>query len=114
MMTDLSSLLTAVFGVTTIIAAGLAGLVYGGQRTLRDSNTDLRCRVNDLEKERIEDKAAIAELKTENKALASVVTGEVHWHALTELLSMHHTEARQHWEKERALLRILVDRDESA
>lgn len=96
---DLGALLTTVFGITTVIAAGLAGLVYGGQKTLRESNSDLRSRVTDLEKERSELKAEVAEVKADNASLSRLVTGEVHWQALTEMLEGHHQDAKKNWQK---------------
>lgn len=109
------SFLSGVFGITTLIAAGLAGLSWGVVRTLRETARDLRDRVGDLEDARESDKrereaeqvkhqAELTQLKrrqtelsAENATLAKLVTGEVHWVALTHLLEEHHTEASAHW-----------------
>jgi hypothetical protein len=102
--------LSTVFAVTTLIATGLSGLTWGLVRTLRDAAGDLRARVQDLEDERAEDaKAAaveraenakeIARLSSENVTLRSLVTGEVHWQAIADLLDHHHAEAKAVWER---------------
>lgn len=90
---DWATALTGVFGVTTILATAVAGLIWGTVRTVRDAASDLRGRVGDLEAERAKDKARIAELETANVVLTKTVTGEVHWVALMHLLKLHHEES---------------------
>ena len=92
---DWATVLTGVFGVTTIIATAVAGLIWGTVKTVRDTAADLRGRVGDLEALRALDKAEIAELKTANQVLTKTVTGEVHWVALMHLLKLHHEESGQ-------------------
>ena len=106
---DLGPLLTTVFGVTTLIAAGLAGLVYGAQRTLRDSNGDLRARVAELEKDRAERDAKIAELKALYDTARQIATGEVQWEVLVDLQTEHQKEAKTHWKKELEMLAVLEE-----
>jgi hypothetical protein len=101
---DLSQALTGIFGITTILATAVAGLVWGTVKTVRDTASDLRGRVGDLETERAKDKALIAELRTENTVLTKTVTGEVHWVALTALLTLHHKESGERLEKVLAIL----------
>jgi hypothetical protein len=79
-------------------AAGL-GLMRGTVANLRASNDDLRLRVGDLEKERSEDRASLAEVRGENALLRSMVTGKVEWVALTDQLEEHHRQALKHWSK---------------
>lgn len=95
----------AVLAITTTITTALVGLQIGTVRTLRDSNSDLRDRVTDLEKERMEDKAEIvkrdgqiAEKESENSLLRAMVTGKVEWIAVTDQLESHHREALGHWQ----------------
>jgi len=88
-----STVLTGIFGVTTILATAVAGLVWGTVKTLRDTAADLRGRVGDLEAARYLDKSRIAELETANGVLTKTVTGEVHWVALMHLLKLHHEES---------------------
>lgn len=94
---DFTNLLTAVFGVAALIGGGLAGLLYGGLRTLRDSNKDLRDRVADLEKDRAEEKTAKAELTTEVRFLRSALAGKPEWIALTDQMEEHHKASLAAW-----------------
>jgi hypothetical protein len=103
---SLQPILTGVLAVTTIVAAAFAGLMIGTQRTLRDSNTDLRARVTDLEQERSERDAKIAaielivtEREAENKLLSSMVQGRVDWTAIGDQLEEHHRQALLWWSK---------------
>lgn len=88
----------AVLAITTTITTALVGLQIGTVRTLRVSNGDLRDRVADLEKERLEDKAKNLELSGENQLLKAMVTGKVEWIAVTDQLEGHHREALSHWQ----------------
>lgn len=101
----------AVLAVTTTITTALVGLQIGTVRTLRESNKDLRDRVADLEKERLEDKGEIvkrdgrlAEKDSEIKLLRAMVTGKVEWIAVTDQLEDHHREAISHWTSTEAQL----------
>ena len=103
-MEQWAAVLIPILGVTTVIGTVLAALVYGGLRTLRSTNSDLRDRVGDLEKGREADRTTIAEQAThiaqqdtEIEALKSLVTGRVEWVAVSDLLEQHHTEANGHW-----------------
>lgn len=108
-MTQWLAILTPIFGVVAAIASALAGITYSVTRTLRDSNIDLRARVKDLETDRERDKAENAELHGENKLLRQIATGEIDWHAVTDLLGAHHEEANQHWTNTEALLNEILD-----
>jgi len=87
----------AVLAIIVTITTALVGLQIGTVRTLRESNRDLRDRVTDLEKERLEDKAENAELASENSLLKAMVTGKVEWIAVTDQLEGHSREAVAHW-----------------
>lgn len=91
------SVILSVMTVATILATAGVGLMFGSLRTLRDTANDLRNRVGDLEKERIEDKGALAESRSENVLLKSMVTGKVEWVALTDQLEEHHRQALAYW-----------------
>lgn len=91
---SLQPILTGVLAVTTIAAAAFAGLMIGTQRTLRDSNKDLRDRVTDLEKERTEDHAKVARLEASDSekeaqiaSLTSMLQGRVEWSAISDQLT---------------------------
>lgn len=104
---DLGALATLVFSATTVVAATLAALAYGVMRTLRESNGDLRARVTDLEKDRTERDAKIAELKALYDTARQIATGEVQWEALVDLQTQHQKDARAHWAEEIRLLAVL-------
>lgn len=95
----LGDILVGVLAVFTIIATALVGILFGSLKTLRDTANDLRARVSDLEKERAEDKAKIAEEEAKSKILQSMVTGKVEWVALTDQLEEHHRQALGQWAK---------------
>ena len=100
----LGRIITGVLSITTIIATALVGVLFGSLKTLRDTANDLRSRVSDLEKERTEDRAEIAEAHSENKVLKALVTGKVEWVALTDQLEEHHRQALGVWVKFEGLL----------
>jgi hypothetical protein len=98
------STILAVLAVTTTITTALVGLQIGTVRTLRESNKDLRDRVSDLEKERLEDKAENGKLSSENQLLKAMVTGKVEWIAVTDQIEAHAREALDHWSSTEAKL----------
>jgi demethoxyubiquinone hydroxylase (CLK1/Coq7/Cat5 family) len=105
----IQSTVLAILAVTTTITTALVGLQIGTVRTLRESNRDLRDRVTDLEKERLEDRAANGKLTSENQLLKAMVTGKVEWIAVTDQIEAHAREALDHWrETEAKLTEILA------
>lgn len=104
----LGRIVTGVLSVTTIIATALVGVLFGSLKTLRDTAADLRSRVGDLEKERGEDRAEIAEAHSENKLLKAMVTGKVEWVALTDQLEDHHRQAVLWWAETRGVLQQIL------
>lgn len=96
-LAPLGNIVVGVLSVFTIIATALVGILFGSLKTLRDTANDLRARVLDLEKERAEDKAKIAEEEAKSKILQSMVTGKVEWVALTDQLEEHHRQALGWW-----------------
>lgn len=93
------NILTTVLTVCTIIACAVTGLTVGTVRTLRDSNSDLRGRVADLESSDRSKTLKITELTADRDAAVRMATGEAHWLALGEHLDLHHAEAREAWRK---------------
>lgn len=88
--------------------AGLAlqrGIVVG----LREQVGDSKTRIEFLEKERAEDKALIASQTSDIAALQRVVTGEVHWVAINDLLDHHHKAAVDNWREAHSLLTDIRD-----
>lgn len=99
-------ILAGILTITTVAAAAFAGLKMGTERTLRDSNVDLRARVSDLESERADDEAKIARLEGsireqvgEIKLLSSMVQGRVDWTAIGDQLEEHHRQALGYWSR---------------
>lgn len=90
-----------IFPILTIVAGGVAILAYGSNKVLRETATDLRSRVSDLEHEREIDRQKIASQEAELKVWQRAVTGEVQLAAILDLLSDHHREAVTEWAKNR-------------
>lgn len=101
---NLSGILTAFLGIVVIVVGGAAALQYGTVKVLRETASDLRARVEDLEKSRTKDRAENAQLIADRDALSRVVTGEAHWVALGEQLDAHHREAVEHWKTDEETL----------
>lgn len=106
MWETLLPILTGVLAVTTVAAGGFVGLKIGTERTLRDSNKDLRDRVADLESGRERDRATLAETRaevdrvsSENALLTSMIQGRVDWTAIGDQLEEHHRQALIWWGK---------------
>jgi hypothetical protein len=93
-----SETLTALLTISTIVIGGVLALVYGSNRVLRDTATDLRSRVSDLEAYRAEAKGTISALVSERDVLRNLVQGAQNWAHLEALLVEHHTEASHYWE----------------
>lgn len=94
MWDSLSPILTGVLAVAAGLAALFAGQKIGTERTLRESNSDLRERVKDLEAERERDKseksqirAEVAEVKANNDLLESMIQGRVEWVTISDQMT---------------------------
>jgi hypothetical protein len=77
--------------IVAVIAGGVATTLLTVVRTLRQSNDDLRKRVDDLEDDRDDLRAKLTErdqnlnqTRRDMDALRKVVTGEAHWVALRQ------------------------------
>lgn len=106
---NFSTLLSTALVVITLATAGGFGLMRGRVSNFREELSDTRATNAELRTQRAEDRAEIELLKAgraEDKraldALAKVVTGEVHWQALSEHLDTHHGEAKAHWTRAEA------------
>lgn len=96
--------------VLTMLSTGYVGLQRGRIVNLREQVDDERRRVDSLKAERADLQANVQTLSSEMAALRGVVTGEVHWTSISELLEHHHQLAEQHWSRAEATLNRLVDR----
>lgn len=74
-------------GTLFVLASAIGlGLMRGTLGNLRSSNEDLRSRVTDLERDRTEDRAKVADLAAENRTLKAMLTGKVEWTAISDQL----------------------------
>lgn len=124
----IQGVLTGVFAVTTLVAAAFAGLQIGTTRTLRESNSDLRARVTDLEHGRETDRTEKAEIvgkldtvQAENKLLKSMVQGRVEWAAISdqlghvaEVIVKHDQKAEAFWSRAEEHLTDLIGQNGGA
>lgn len=94
---DLGTLLSTALAVVALATAAGLGLMRGTVTNLREQLADTRASNAEMRQERAEDRAEIATLHTQLDALGKVVTGEVHWLAISDLLDEHHGEARAYW-----------------
>lgn len=90
-------ILTGVLFVATTIATAVVGVLFGTNKTLRDTANDRGVRITDLEAQVIRTKADLAERNSEVSILKSMVTGKVELIALGDQLDEHHRQAVVHW-----------------
>lgn len=89
--------LTAAAVIIALATAAGLGLQRGVVTNLREQLNDARSEITDLKTNRTETAADNARLKSDLSALQRVVTGEVHWLALNDLLDHHHKLTEEHW-----------------
>src|SRR5213593_2337932 len=109
-MMEALTALQAVFGVIALVSAGISTLLLGSLKTLRDSNSDLRARVGEVESKNLRLTEEVVILKADRDALERAVRGDDLLNIMVAKLDTHHKDAHHHWEKEEALLhRIVVE-----
>lgn len=106
---DLSNLVNLVLAAGAVAISIVAGLSFGSRKALRESNSDLRERISDLEKADARKTAEIAELQSRNEVLTSMVTGEVHWRSLGEAQDQLIRDAHAHWDEERKSFKRIIE-----
>lgn len=97
-------IVSIVFPLLTIVVGGFCVLQLGITKTLRDSNGDLRARVDDLEASDKRKDATIGGQAAEIAALQRVVTGEVQLAAIADVLQHHHEQAVTFWDNANRVL----------
>lgn len=105
---DLQPIIMGVLAVVSIVASALVGVLTGSMKTLRETVGDRGIRISDLEGQVAREKteraetasrtaAELAEARSENRVLKSMVTNKVEIVALSDLLDEHHRLATIQW-----------------
>lgn len=102
--------LNAIVGVIAIISGGISALLWGSLKALRDSNSDLRARVEDLEDKNRRYAAEIVMANADRDALARVVRGDDRLEEVVAKLDEHNRVAAEHWHAEEDLLKQINER----
>lgn len=98
---QLLSVASILIAVATFVGLGLQrGIVI----SLREQTGDYEKRIAFLEAERTRDQATINQQRGDLAAMQRVVTGEVQWQAISDLLDHHHKRAEEQWRRHEALL----------
>lgn len=91
----------AVVAIATVAGLGLQrGVTSGLRESLAESRAKIeeqRGEIDDLKKDRADDRALIAQLNSDLAVLRPLVTGEIHWQAISDMLEHHHETAEKHW-----------------
>lgn len=106
---DVWQILQAASVITALGSFAYLALQRGIVVGLREQVGDQKTRIEFLEGERTEDKATINRQASDIAALQRVVTGEVHWTAMGDLLEHHHQTATENWRDAKALLTEIRD-----
>ena len=101
--------LNSILALIAIVVAGLGTMLLGSLKTVRDSNSDLRLRIGDLEIKVTALGAENVTLKNDRDALARQYRGDDKLDAFTAKLEAHHRESMAHWAKGEALLLAIAD-----
>lgn len=103
--TEFTTLLTTALALVTIVATGLAALLMGTLKTLRETNGDLRDQNGDLKAKTLDLVSQLTKESEEKRVLAELVTGEAHLTRIeglvedqSTLLSEHHNDSVSHWD----------------
>jgi hypothetical protein len=101
---DFSGVLQAASVIVALATfAGLA-LQRGVVTSVREQNADYERRIVFLEAAGARDQATIAQQSADLAALQRIVTGEVQWQAISDLLDHHHKAAQEQWVRHTELL----------
>jgi uncharacterized membrane protein len=89
-----------------VALAGMAGLalVRGNLTAVREQNKDLRDEVGDLTRREEANKGLRDQQAADIAALQRIVTGEVQWQSISDLLDHHHKAAQEQWHRHEDLL----------
>ena len=101
--------LNAALAIVSIATLAGLGLLRGTVTNLREQLNDERAHSKALKERRDEDALKIQTLEADFAALQRVVTGEVHWVALGDLLNRHHEQAMEYWDKFESTLEEILE-----
>lgn len=91
----------AIVAITTVAGLGLQrGYTVSLREQLGSAREQIdaqRTEIDELKRGRVGDAATIERQGNDIAVLQRVVTGEVHWQAISDLLDHHHDLAEQHW-----------------
>lgn len=94
---QLQPIIAGILFVATVIATAVVGVLFGTNKTLKDTVDARGTRISDLEGEVVRKESETAELRSETSILKSMVTGKVELVALSDLLDEHHRQATIQW-----------------
>lgn len=106
---DLGGYLQIASAIVALAGIGGFAVVRESLTQVREQNKDLRDEVADHRRRQDDNEATIADLGTKLDALRGVVTGEVHWVAISDLLETHHKLTEEHWRETKGLLGDIRD-----
>lgn len=107
-MENATEFVTALLAVIALATAGGVGFQRGKIGALRRDLQDEREKTDRLEDDLAAARQEAKELRTDLDALTRVVTGEVHWIAISQQLTDHDGAAREHWTEQRDLLQRIA------
>jgi hypothetical protein len=103
----------AIVAIATVAGLGLQrGYTISLREQLGSAREEIeaqRGQIEVMKQERAEDRTLIAKQASDITTLQRVVTGEVHWQAISDLLDHHHAESQQHWVKAEQVLTEIRD-----
>ena len=107
---DFTQLLSLSAVIVALVSAAWVGLQRGRIADFKELLEIADRKVDQLKEELIADKATIARQGSDLVALQRVVTGEVHWQAISDVLDHHHQSAERHWSRDEDLLEQILEK----
>lgn len=113
---DVWNIIAAAAAIVSIATVAGYSLQRGRVISLREDVSDARAKIeeqrgeiDDLKGDRATDRATIGRQASDIAVLQRVVTGEVHWQAISEMLDHHHDTAEKHWSSTEENLREILE-----
>lgn len=103
----------AIVAIATVAGLGLQrGYTVSLREQLGSAREQIeaqRSEIDEMKRERVEDTSTIERQGNDIAVLQRVVTGEVHWQAISELLDFHHQTTEAHATRIETTLRSILD-----